>query len=167
MLRSLIAALAYAGAAFLFGLALGERGELGPVQYVFLTVIPLTTLVLTFLARHARIEVLLTGLAMFGGVVLGQKEFARAFADCPLRMQTVRAAVLDHQARHGDYPTRLPDLGMPLPCRCLLRRTILHYASDHRGFRLWISNDASRVEVTASERSSGRSGTTPPPTPAE
>jgi len=161
VLKSSIAALAYAGAAFLFGLALGERGELGIVQYAFIGVIPVATIILTILARHARIEVLLTGLAMFGGVWLGQREFARAFADCPLRAERVRAAIVDYEAKNGDYPTHLSDLRIPLPCDCMLRRTILHYASDHRGFRLWISNDRRRYELTATERSSGRSRTTP------
>lgn len=145
-----IAALAYAGAAFLFGLALGERGELGVVQYVFATVIPLVTIVMTTLAKQGRAYVLATGLVMFGGLVLGQRQFARAWDDCLANAGIVHSALL---ARNGDYPARLEDLGMELPCRCGLRPTILHYLSNDRGFRLWFTNDRRTIVLSSSGRS--------------
>ncbi len=146
----LIAALAYAGAAFLFGLALGERGELGVVQYVFAAVIPLATIVMTILAKQGRAFVLVTGLVMLGGLVLGQRQFARAWDDCVANAPIVRSALL---ARNGEYPARLEELGIALPCRCGLRPTILHYLSNDRGFRLWFTNDRETIVLSSSGRS--------------
>lgn len=146
LLSRIIAALAYAGAAFLFGLALGERGELGVVQYVFLIMIPIATFVLALFARQGRAEVALTGLAMLGGVWLGQLAFARAFEECRTRAPLVRAAIIQHHARTGDYPARLRDLKIELPCSCVLRKTILHYFGGDRGFVLWMTNGAKRMD---------------------
>jgi len=146
LLSRIIAALAYAGAAFLFGLALGERGELGVVQYVFLVMIPVATFVLAMFARQGRAEVALTGLAMLGGLWLGQLAFARAYDACRTRAPILRAAIIRHHARTGDFPTRLQDLQITLPCDCIMRKTILHYFGGDRGFVLWMSNGAKRVD---------------------
>ena len=135
----LIAALAYAGAAFLFGVSLGERGELGVVQHLFTAVIPVTTLVLTFLStKEGRVYVIATGLAMFIGLTSGQRKFDMAWRDCIANGERVRMALV---ARNGDYPARLEELEITLPCRCIFRNTILHYLSNDRGFRLWMTND--------------------------
>ena len=156
----LIAALAYAGAAFLFGIALGERGELGFVQYIFTGVIPVATFVLAIFTKQGRAYVLATGMAMLVGLLLGQRQYERAWHDCLARAEIVRTALL---ARQGDYPARLEDLGIDLPCRCGFRRTILHYLSNDRGFRLWFTNDRERFVATdriafiSSGRSSARS----------
>jgi hypothetical protein len=136
---------AYAAVAFLFGVSLGERGELGVVQHVFLTVIPLATVVLTFLSRGSRVHVALTGALMLSGLLLGQHQFANAWDDCLTRAESVRTALL---ARQGDYPARLEDLPIPLPCRAGFRPTILHYLSNDRGFRLWFTNDRERHMAT-------------------
>lgn len=163
LLSRLIAALAYAGAAFLFGMLLGERGELGIVQSVFTTVIPVATLVLTVVSS-GRIWVFLTGLAMLLGLLLGQRQFANAWSECLTEAERVRGAILRHAEQHGDYPAGLRDLEMSLPCRCGFRRTILHYFANERGFRIWFTNDREtwagthRRSVTATGRSSG-----PPP----
>ena len=142
LLSRLIAALAYAGAAFLFGVLLGERGELGFVQHVFLYAIPFITAVFTFVARRGnRIHVLLTGAAMFGGVLLGTAQFARAWDDCLTRGWNVRDALVRYHAEHDGYPARLEDLDIELPCRCGFRTTILRYLSNDRGFKLWMTND--------------------------
>ncbi|HEX2122806.1 MAG TPA: hypothetical protein VHL59_14315 [Thermoanaerobaculia bacterium] len=146
VLSRIIAALAYTGAAFLFGLILGERGELGAVQYAFTIVIPVATVVLTYIARQGRPEVFATGLAMFAGLWLGQRAFADAFERCPAEVAPIRAAIVAHQTRTGDYPSRLQDLGLELPCDCILRKTILHYFGGDRGFRLWITNDREQRE---------------------
>jgi hypothetical protein len=151
LISRLIAALAYAGAAFLFGVMLGERGELGVVQYVFAAVIPLASVVMTIFARQGRAYVLFTGMAMLAGLLIGQRQFDRAWDDCVARAETVRVALL---AREGDYPARLEDLGIELPCRCGFRTTILHYLSNDRGFRLWFSNDREAVFLNSSGRSS-------------
>lgn len=153
LLSRLIAALAYAGAAFLFGLSLGERGELGVVQYVFAGVIPLATIVMALVAKQGRAYVLFTGLTMLAGLLLGQRQFVRAWEDCTAQAETVRATLL---AREGDYPARLEDLGIALPCRCGFRRTILHYLSNDRGFRLWYTNDRETIVLSSSGRSSTR-----------
>jgi hypothetical protein len=145
VLSRIIAALAYAGAAFLFGLALGERGELGPVQYVFWFVIPIATFVLALIAKRGRAEVFLTGLVMFAGLRWGEAAFAKAWDECTLRGRVVRAAIVERHQNTDEYPARLEDLGIPLPCKCVLRKTILHYYANERGFRLWISNDKERV----------------------
>ncbi len=137
----LIAASAYAGAAFLFGVAIGERGELGPVQHVFKFVIPIATIVLMFVARQGRVLVLLTGAAMLVGVTIGQQHFERAWEDCQRRAPMVRSALIEHHARTGGYPARLEELSIELPCRCGFRNTILHYLSNERGFTLWYTND--------------------------
>jgi hypothetical protein len=150
LLTRFVVALAYAGAAFLFGMALGERGELGVVQYVFAAVIPVASIVMTVVARQGRAYVLATGLAMLTGLFLGQRQFVQAWDDCVARAETVRVALV---ARNGDYPARLEDLGMTLPCRCRLRPTILHYMANDRGFRLWYTNDRETVVLTASGRS--------------
>ena len=141
----IIAALAYAGAAFLFGLALGERGELGPVQYVFWFVIPIATFVLALRAKQGRPEVFLTGLVLFAGLHWGQAAFAKAWDECVLRGRVVRASIVQRHDNTGEYPARLDDLGIDLPCQCVLRKTILHYNANERGFRLWISNDKERI----------------------
>ena len=146
LLSRIIAALAYAGAAFLFGIAIGERGELGVVQYIFLLVIPVATFVLVLFSRQARAEVALTGLAMLAGVWLGQLAFARAFEACRTRAPILRAAIIEHHARTGDYPARLQDLKTGLPCDCILRKTILHYFGGDRGFVLWMTNGAKRYD---------------------
>jgi hypothetical protein len=164
VLAPLIAALAYAGAAFLFGIAMGERGELGFVQYVFMAVIPATTIVLTLVARHARFEVLLTGAAMLAGLLLGQQSFRRAWTECLDAGNGVRNAVVQYRAQREDFPSRLEDLEIELPCECILRDSILHYLSNDRAFKLWITNDAETVTFTASGRSAARLPTTPPPT---
>lgn len=135
----LIAALAYAGAAFLFGVSLGERGELGVVQHLFATVIPIATLVLAFLSKkEGRVYVIATGVAMFIGLTAGQRSFDAAWRECIANGERVRTALV---ALNGDYPARLEELELTLPCRCTFRRTILHYLSNDRGFRLWMTND--------------------------
>ena len=156
MISRLIAALAYAGAAFLFGVALGERGELGAVQYVFAAVIPVATIVLAWLSRDARLDVALTGLAMLGGLFLGQRAFQGAFESCLTEGQSVRAALVQYREKTEDYPSRLDDLEIDLPCDCILRDTILHYLSNDRAFRLWITNDKSTVTFTADEKTRRR-----------
>jgi hypothetical protein len=158
LLSRLIAASAYAGAAFLFGVALGERGELGVVQNLFAIAIPAAAIVLAFLAKQGRVYVLATGVAMLAGLILGQRQFERAWSDCVVRAETVRTALL---ARDGDYPPRLEDLDLELPCGCGFRTTILHYNANDRGFRLWYTNDRERWEATdrLPFSSSGRSAT--------
>jgi len=141
-----IAALVYAGAAFLFGISLGERGELGFVQQLFAAVIPLTSVILTFLARSGRPQILLTGAAMLLGLFFGQSQFEAAWRDCITNAERVRTALL---ATEGDYPNRLEELPIELPCRCTLRTTILHYLSNDRGFRLWMTNDRETWAATA------------------
>lgn len=140
LLSRLIAALAYAGAAFLLGISLGERGELGVVQHVFSIVVPLTTVVLMIFSK-GRVQVALTGLAMFGGLYLGQQQFSRAWNECASQGFTVRDALVRHHREHDGYPSRLEDLAMEIPCRAGFRATILHYLSNERGFRLWMTND--------------------------
>ena len=142
LLSHLIAALAYAGAAFLFGLSLGERGELGVVQQLFTWIIPVATVALTIVTRAAgRPYVLLTGLTVFAGLLLGQRQFDRAWNECLTRGYEVRAAIVRYHAQHETYPARLEDLDTTLPCRCGLRKTILRYLSNERGFRLWMTNE--------------------------
>lgn len=144
-LSRLIAALAYAGAAFLFGAALGQRGELGVIQHLFFFVVPLTTVILMLFAKQSRVQVALTGLAMFAGLYLGQSQFARAWDECTTRGFTVRDALVRYHTEHDGYPARLEDLGIPLPCRAGFRPTILHYLANDRGFRLWMSNERKEV----------------------
>lgn len=153
VLYRFLAASAYAGAAFLFGVALGERGELGVVQHVFAIVIPLATIVMAIVARQGRIHVAFTGAAMLAGLLLGQQQFARAWDDCLTRAPEVRSALIAFHARNDGYPARLEELGVALPCRCGFRGTILHYLSNERGFRLWFTNDRERHVLTASEKS--------------
>lgn len=152
VLSRLIAALAYAGAAFLFGIALGERGELGVVQHVFTIVIPLAAIAMAVFAKRNRAHILLTGTLMLAGVILGQRQFERAWNECLTRGYEVRAALL---RRDGDYPARLEQLDIELPCRCGFRRTILRYLSNERGFRLWMTND--REVVNFDSRKGGAS----------
>jgi hypothetical protein len=163
LLSRLIAALVYAGAAFLFGVGMGERGELGFVQHVFTAVIPLATIVLAWLSRGARLDVTLTGAAMLAGLLLGQRSFRIAYDECLREGPRVRAAIAGYRAQHDNYPARLEDLDLELPCDCILRDTILHYLSNDRAFRLWISNERSTVNFTATGRSSSRSSPTAPP----
>ena len=141
-----VAALAYAGAAFLLGVSLGERGELGVVQHLFAAVIPLTSIVLAFLSKQGRAYVLFTGGAMLLGLVLGQRHFDAAWQDCIANGERVRTALLQ---RDGDYPPRLEDLGIELPCRC--------------GFRLWMTNDRETYVATDKRpfTASGRSSAPP------
>ena len=148
LLSRLIIALTYSAAAFLFGMLLGERGELGLVQHVFKTVIPIATIVMAIVAPQGRVAVIATGLAMMGGVLLGQQQFTRAWDDCTLRAHTVRTAIVEHQRRNGAYPSRLEELPIEIPCRAGFRDTILHYLSNDRGFRLWYSNDRQRSVAT-------------------
>jgi hypothetical protein len=167
LISRLIAASAYAGAAFLFGLALGERGELGFVQYLFAATIPLAAAIIAFFAKSGRLDTLATGAAMLAGLLLGQQQFARAWRDCPARAERVRAAVLAHYTRSGDYPPTLAELPLrELPCRCGFRKTILHYHANERGFRLWMSNDFERRVATDRVPFATASGTasTPPRT---
>ena len=139
-LSRLIAALAYAGAAILFGVAMGERGELGFVQQLFLYVIPIATFVLTIFSKPpGRPYVLFTGLMMFAGLLLGQHQFGRAWDECTTRGYEVRAALVRYEAQHDGYPARLEELGT-VPCKCGFRPTILRYLSNERGFRLWMTN---------------------------
>lgn len=167
-LSRLIAALAYAGAAFLFGMLLGERGELGVVQHLFTWVIPVATVVLTIFAKApGRPYVLLTGFLMLAGVILGQRQFERAWNECLTRGFEVRDALVRFHAQHEGYPARLEELEKPLPCRCGFRTTILRYLSNERGFRLWMTDGREVVSFTTSEKSSTRSRTTPPSTPAD
>ena len=141
-LSRLIAALAYAGAAFLFGVVMGERGELGVVQQLFAYVIPFITLVLAFVTKPGRrANVLLTGLAMCAGVLLGQVQFKRAWDDCLTRGYVVRDALVRYEVQHDVFPVHLEELGMEIPCSCGFRKTILRYLSNDRGFKLWMTND--------------------------
>ena len=149
-----IAALVYAGAALLFGLALGERGELGVVQYAFLIGVPAAAVILATFARQARIEVLFAGAAMFVGVALGQQSFRSAFEECIQRGPEVHAAIRRHTARHGEFPPDLRTLAIDLPCACILRDSILHYAHNERSYRLWFTND--RVTHSATDKAGFR-----------
>jgi len=137
----LIAALALAGAAFFFGLALGERGELGVVQYAFLAGIPTAASVLAIFARRARLSIILGGTAMLAGLIVGQQSFNRAFRDCSRGAPIVHAAIERYTKANDEFPHDLSKLDMKLPCRCLLRETILHYAQNERGYKLWYTND--------------------------
>jgi hypothetical protein len=150
----LIAALAYAGAAFLFGLVLGERGELGIVQHLFVAAIPAATVVMTIFAKKGRIWVLLTGAAMLCGLILGQRQFDRAWSECLTGGYAVRDRLVRFHAQNDGYPARLEDLDIELPCRCGFRRTILHYLSNDRGFRLWMTNDREMKNFGRTERRS-------------
>lgn len=144
----LIAALAYAGAAFFFGLALGERGELGVVQYAFLIGVPTAAVILSTFARHSRIEVLLGGAAMFAGIAIGQQSFRNAFDECLSRAPEVHAAIRGYTTRHGEFPHDLETLAIELPCACTLRDSILHYAHNERSYRLWFTNDFATHSAT-------------------
>lgn len=148
IVRRFLAALAPAGAAFFFGVALGERGELGFVQYLFLGGIPLAVVVIAWFARHARRQIVTIGLAMVIGLFIGQREFARAYDECVLRASLVQEAIERYEAKNDEYPQRLTDLAIDLPCDCLLRDTILHYFSNERGYRLWFTNDFEKVTAT-------------------
>lgn len=159
-LSRLIAASAYAGAAFLFGMFLGARGELGFVQYIFAAAIPVTAIALAIVSRRAaRPHIAATGLAMLAGLLVGQQQYARAFDDCIIRASRARTAVIDFHKRHDVYPATLAQLDIELPCRAGFRRTILRYLSNERGFRLWFTNE--RQTYVATEKtpfsSSGRS----------
>jgi hypothetical protein len=149
LLSRLIAALAYAGAAFLFGLALGGRGELGVVQHVFTAVIPLAAIVIAVASKRNRGHIVVTGALMLYGVLLGQRQFERAWNECLTRGPELRDALLQ---RDGDFPARLEDLDGELPCRCGFRPTILHYLSNERGFRLWITNNREVVNFDSRKR---------------
>jgi hypothetical protein len=164
-LSRVIAASAYAGAAFLFGLSLGERGELGFVQHVFAAVIPIATIVLVWISRGARGEVAFTGLMMLTGLFLGQRAFRLAFDECLTEGPRVRQAIVAFQSQNESYPARLEDLPGDLPCDCILRDTVLHYLSNDRAFRLWMWNETSTVTFTASGRSSAPAPTPPARTP--
>jgi hypothetical protein len=144
-----IAALAPAGAAFLFGIALGERGELGAVQYIFLGVIPLAVAVMAWFAPRKRRLVLWIGCALIAGLITGQQAFARAYEDCRIAGPAVRDAIEAHARSKGEYPTRLTDLALAeTPCSCLFRETILHYFHNDRGYRLWFTNDFEPVNFS-------------------
>lgn len=161
-LSHLIAALAYAGVAFFFGLTLGQRGELGVMQDVFGIAIPVSAVILAaFAKKEGRAYVLATAVAMYGGLHVGQRQFDAAFEDCVARAESVRQALL---AREGDYPARLEELAIPLPCRAGFRATILRYLSNDRGFRLWFTNDREQYVATdrAAFSASGRSSTQSP-----
>ncbi|HYO77366.1 MAG TPA: hypothetical protein VE010_12955 [Thermoanaerobaculia bacterium] len=159
LLSRFIAALAYAGAAFLFGVSLGERGELGVVQHLFAGISPITAIVLAIVAKRGRVYVIATGVVMLAGLLIGQRQFDAAWRDCIANGERVRTALL---ARDGDYPARLEELEIALPCRCGFRATILHYLSNDRGFRLWMTNDretwmaTDRRPFTASGKPSAR-----------
>lgn len=164
LLSRLIAALAYAGAAFLFGIGMGERGELGFVQQVFAAVIPIATVILAWRSPGARVDVTLTGAAMLAGLFIGQNAFRRAWDECLKAGPYVRVAVINHTMSGNGYPSRLEEIyKKKMPCECILRDTILHYLSNDRSFRLWISNDKETIHFTASGRSSSRSPTPPGP----
>jgi hypothetical protein len=115
---------------------------------VFKFVIPIATIVLMFVARQGRLQVLATGAAILAGLLIGQQQFERAWEDCLRRAPIVRTALLEHHTRTGGYPARLEELPLDLPCRCGFRETILHYLSNDRGFRLWYSNDRERHVIT-------------------
>ncbi|HEX7707548.1 MAG TPA: hypothetical protein VF701_13920 [Thermoanaerobaculia bacterium] len=153
----------YTGIAFLFGLGLGVRGELGFVQHIFTVVVPLATLILAIYAKRGRLKVGLTGVAMLGGLLLGQVQFERGWQDCIVRGERVRDALLDHSNTSGFYPSRLEDLDIALPCRAGLRTTILHYISKGQSYHLWFSNDSERWAATERVpfRSIGRSAGRP------
>jgi hypothetical protein len=151
-----IAALAYAGAAFLFGVALGERGELGFVQTIFAIVIPIATIVLTTVAKRNHALVLATGIVMLAGLLIGQHQFARAWEECLTGGRRTHASLVAFNAKNEGYPSRLEDLDGDIACRCGFRPTILHYLSNDRGFRLWMTNDRETIFFTASGRSSSR-----------
>ena len=143
-----IAALAWAGAAFLFGLALGERGELGVVQYAFLAGLPIAALVLAVFAKRARLEILLAGATMVAGLITGQQAFDRAFHECSTAIAVVNAKIQEHTKKHGEYPHDLTKLEIAIPCRCILRDTILHYVQNERSYRLWYTNDVATISRT-------------------
>ena len=151
VLSRVIAALAYAGAAFLIGVALGERGELGVVQHVFTVVIPLAAIAIAVVSKRNRAHILLTGTLMFAGVILGQRQFERAWDECLTRGHEVRDALLKLD---GDYPSRLEQLDIEIPCRCGFRTTILHYLSNERGIRQWKTNDREVVNFDSRKESS-------------
>ncbi|HEX7152597.1 MAG TPA: hypothetical protein VF618_14000 [Thermoanaerobaculia bacterium] len=142
------AALAAAGAAFFCGWALGERGELGYLQYVFLVTVPIATIVLAWFSR-SRVALLLTGAAAFAGLVVGQMSWDRAFADCMRGGERVRIALNDYRRTHGHYPLHLADLTiLDEPCRCTMRGTIMHYAKNDFGYRIWFTDHVRRYEAT-------------------
>jgi hypothetical protein len=115
---------------------------------VFLGGVPAATLILTAFARRARLNILLGGAAMVAGVIAGQLSFRAAFDECLTAAPVVHAAVQRYTKEKGEFPHDLETLGIDLPCDCLVRKSILHYAHNERSYRIWFTNDSAIHSAT-------------------
>jgi hypothetical protein len=84
-----------------------------------------------------RVVLPIVALGVFVGAWrFGQYDGGRAYNECMANGDSVRALVLDYKQKTGGYPASLRDLDERMPCRRLLRGTILRYTRTQSGFDL-------------------------------
>jgi len=150
-----------AAAVFLAGMWAGEGREAAIIPFLFpfgrfspspwltaLLVFGLTLYVAlaVFLLRPFRHAGRIAGaclllLVLPSGILAGDASGSRAYNDCVENAAVVQAGIEQFRQRNGRYPVRLEEVGN-VPCRRLLRGTILRYertASGYElGFRDWL-----------------------------
>ena len=90
---------------------------------------------------------LLYAVAYFSGL----QSFGRAFDECLARGEEVRALLSRYQARSGQYPESLDELGVPVPCGRLTRPTLLVYERTESGYAIRFGDWLVEHSATESE----------------
>jgi hypothetical protein len=71
---------------------------------------------------------------------LGAREVGRAYNECVEPAELVRASLAAYSRATGAYPASLAELGIRIPCRRMLRGSLLGYQRTERGYDLWFSD---------------------------
>ena len=105
----------------------------------------LVVVVLALLVPERRIGVrallpILAFAAFAGAWGFGQYDGRRAYDECMANGDDVRVLVLDYMQKTGGYPASLRNLDERVPCRRVLRGTILHYTRTPTGFDLYFGD---------------------------
>lgn len=80
----------------------------------------------------------------------GDREETAAFNECVAHGEEVRVSLSLYRRAIGRYPTSLSELGTPVPCRRLLRGTLLQYEPSAEGYSLWFRDWLVTHEATES-----------------
>ena len=71
---------------------------------------------------------------------VGNHSARAAFNDCVANAEALRVDLAEFKVRQGRYPDSLVELKSPLPCRLIMRRSLLAYRSVGEGYELEFSD---------------------------
>jgi hypothetical protein len=73
--------------------------------------------------------------AVLGGLTAGDRSQTRAYNECVANASILQARIERFRQRSGHYPASIDEVG-DLPCRRILRGTIVTYERTHSGYQV-------------------------------